>query len=69
MFHLESRSSEEQKQFYKKCTKAFTKTNLLEIKRIFIMVGRRVRLLQITYKIDPRLEPVPLSPESYNNVT
>jgi uncharacterized protein len=28
-----------------------------------------VKLLQIAYKIDPRLEPVPISAESYKNDT
>ncbi len=34
-FYFEGRYPEEQKTFYKKCTKDFTKENLDEIKKVF----------------------------------
>jgi HEPN domain-containing protein len=40
-FYFESRYPEEQKKFYKKCTKAFTEKNLSEIKKVFKWLTER----------------------------
>lgn len=34
-FYIETRYPEEQKKFYRKCTKNFTRQNLAEIKKVF----------------------------------
>jgi len=41
-FYLESRYPEEQKKFYKKCTKDFTRKNLEEIKEVFEWLKKKL---------------------------
>lgn len=41
-FHFESRYPEEQRQFYKKCTKEFTEQNLGELKKVFQWLRQRL---------------------------
>jgi len=40
-FHFEARYPEEQKKFYRKCTKAFAKRKLQEIRRVFIWLKEK----------------------------
>jgi HEPN domain-containing protein len=41
-FHVEARYPDEQKKFYKKCTKYFTEQNLEELKKIFRWLKKRL---------------------------
>ena len=41
-FYIEARYPEEQKRFYKKCTKGFTEQKLKEIKKVFKWLNQRL---------------------------
>jgi HEPN domain-containing protein len=42
-FHFEARYPDEQKKFYQRCTKAFAKEKLLEIREIFIWLTEKLQ--------------------------
>lgn len=42
-FHIEARYPEEQKKFYKKCTKPFTLRNLNEIKKVYKWLAQKLK--------------------------
>ncbi len=42
-FYFETRYPEEQKKFYKKCTKAFTEKNLNEVKMVYKWLKKRLQ--------------------------
>jgi len=42
-FYFEARYPEEQKKFYKKCTKVFTEKNLNEIKKVYRWLTKRLQ--------------------------
>lgn len=41
-FHFEARYPEEQRKFYKKCTKVFAKQKMKEIKEVFIWLKEKL---------------------------